>query len=259
MQPIAPSHTPSGELVERDIHLWAVQLGTAKDVVERCQAILSPDEMIRESRFRFEHLRREFAVSRGVLRSLLSHYLSVPAAELRFSYGTRGKPSLVGTELDLRFNSSRSGNIALYSITRQCEVGIDVEQVRALQDVEQLACRAFCTEEVADLLSLPAVDRESAFFRCWTRKEAYVKAVGGGLSTPLDSFRVALKPGDRITFMHIDGDPDEARTWQLHEVLPAPGYISALAYRDSPRPLLARPIMSAGELLTVLAKENRQL
>jgi len=186
-----------------------------------------------------------------VLRIILSYYLSIPAADIHFSYGERGKPSLISSGLDLRFNSSHSGDIAIYSIACRCELGIDVEHIRSLPDMEQIAHRFFCTEEITDLLAAPAGERETAFFRCWTRKEAYIKAIGDGLAVPLDSFRVSLRSDDQIRIIGIYGDPDAAKAWNLHELVPADGFIGALAYRDSRRPVRVHPLMSLDGFLNL--------
>jgi 4'-phosphopantetheinyl transferase len=232
-----------------EIHCWTVQLCAADDVLDVFKSLLSPDEADRERRFRFARHQRAFSVSRGALRILLSQYLSTPAADVRFTYGERGKPRLVDATPDLQFNCSHSDEIAVFSIARGCELGIDVEKIRSPQDIEAIAHRYFCPEEASDLLSVPAAERARAFFRCWTRKEAFIKAVGGGFAIPLDSFRVSLKIGDPVEVVHIGGDSAAANAWKLHEIVPAEGYVCALAYRDSERAVRAHPLLNASELL----------
>jgi 4'-phosphopantetheinyl transferase len=243
---------PLCELAGRAIELWAVQLSAPDRIVDRCVAMLSPDERARAERFRFEHHRRIYVLSRGILRGLLGQYTSIPPTDIRFSYGSKGKPNLVGVVPSIQFNSSTSGIMALYAITHNCDLGVDIEQIRALQEIEQVAGRFFCHEEARQLMSLSSSDRNPAFFHCWTRKEAYVKAVGDGLSMPLDSFRVTLMPGDPMEFIHIGNDPKTARQWTLHNFDHIPGYAAAMAYRDAPRPLRSGPIMTATEILTSL-------
>ena len=238
------------ELADRAIHLWAVQLSAPDLIVQHCLTMLSSDERARAERFRFEYLRRTHVLSRAILRALLGHYTSTPPAKIRFSYGSKGKPSLVVPSV--HFNCSNSDIMALYAMTRSCDLGIDLEQIRAMHDIEQVANRYFCPEEARQLMSLPPAERDSAFFHCWTRKEAYVKAVGDGLSMPLDSFRVTLMPGEPVEFIHIGKDPDAAKQWTLHDVADIPGYAAALAYRDAPRPLLSSPVVTATEILTRL-------
>jgi 4'-phosphopantetheinyl transferase len=223
-------------------------------VVERCLEILSLDERVRANRYRFEDHRRSYILSRGVLRTLLGCYLSVPPANIQFSYGERGKPDLSGVTTDIRFNSSRSAGVALYAMTRHCELGVDIEKIRSLQDIEQIADRFFCSEEARELLNLPASRRESAFFNCWSRKEAYIKAVGDGLSMPLNGFRVTVKPDDPVEFVHIGNDRQVAREWTLDSIGIVPGYAAALAYRDTSRPVREAPLTTTSEILALLGR-----
>src|SRR5208282_2181592 len=119
------------------------------------------------------------------LRVLLGHYLGVAPGGIEFSYGPKGKPRLAAP-VDVRFNISHSGGLALFAFTLDCEIGVDVEHIRPLRDMQEIASRFFCAEEATELMSLPAHGREQAFYLCWTRKEAYLKAVGEGLSEPID-------------------------------------------------------------------------
>ena len=128
---------------------------------------------------------------------------------------------------------------------------MDIERVRPLKDMTKVASRFFSREEAAELLSLPPDEREPAFFSCWTRKEAYVKAVGNGLSIPLDSFRVTLRPGQPARFLHLDHDASLAQSWTLHNLEVTSGYAAALAYRDAPRPVHLQPLQGMEELLSL--------
>jgi len=240
------------ELAGRDIHVWAVQLLAPDNVVERCCVILSPDEKARAERFVFRHHRRAYVLSRCILRALLGRYISLQAADIQFSYGSKGKPHLFGFNSRIRFNCSHSAGMVLYAITRHCDLGIDIEKIRPLQDMEEIAQRFFCPEEVSELLSFMPPEREAAFFRCWSRKEAYVKAIGDGLSIPLDSFRVTLAPGDPAGFVHLDNNRKLAREWTLHDTTAMDGYAAAIAYHDAPRPLRSAPVMTAAEVLALL-------
>ena len=244
---------PLCELDGRDIDLWAVQLCGSDFIVERCMAILSPDERARAESFLFEHHRCTYVLSRGILRELLGRYVSIPPANIRFSYGSKGKPNLVGVVPSIRFNSSNSANMGLYAMTRNCDLGVDIEKVRPLQDMQQIADQFFCREETRELFSLPLAERELAFFHCWSRKEAYIKAVGDGLSMPLDKFRVTLTPGDPVEFVHLGNDRKVAKEWTLHSFGAIPGYAAALAYNDAPRPLHSSPVMTATEILGLLS------
>jgi 4'-phosphopantetheinyl transferase len=133
---------------------------------------------------------------------------------------------------------------------------VDVEQVRPLEDMTKVSSHFFSREESEELLSLPPDERERAFFLCWTRKEAYVKAVGNGLSIPLDSFRVTLRPGEPSRFLHLDHDVSAAQAWTLHDLEMANGYAAALAYRDAPRPVQLQPLLGMEELLTLSSRDG---
>jgi len=192
---------------------------------------LTLDERARARRFRFPRDRDRFIVARGVLRAILGRYLGVDPGRLRFRYSPYGKPALAGPFEDegIRFNLAHSQGIALYAVSRGREVGIDVEYVRADLADERIAERFFSPREVATLRAVPAEQRREAFFHCWTRKEAYVKARGEGLSLPLDQFDVSLAPGEPAALLSTPGDPPEVTRWSLQALNPGPGYVAALA------------------------------
>src|SRR5262249_19798979 len=155
-------------------------------------------ERQRAGRFHAESDRRRFAVCRGSLRTVLGRYLAVDAGQLAFRYGDRGKPALVEvTELDaIEFNVAHSHDLALLAIAEGRRVGLAIGQVRPMADVVSIVARYFSARERAAFQALPDDQRLEAFFRCWTRKEAYLKATGDGLSFPLDSLAVSLAPGE---------------------------------------------------------------
>ncbi len=238
MNPALPRMDAVGSslLDEREVHVFGVRTQAPPETVARFAEVLAPPERERADRYRFEHLRTAFVLARGALRLLLGCYLHAPAAGIRFEYGLRGKPALPSGH-GLHFNTSHSGGLALFAFTLGCELGIDVEWIRPLDDLQNLARRFFCAEETADLLALPAEHQVQAFFRCWTRKEAYVKATGDGLAVPLDDFRVELRPGEPSRFIHIGGDAGATEAWTLHALEFGPDYAAALAYRDTRRPV----------------------
>jgi 4'-phosphopantetheinyl transferase len=233
----------------RDVHLWVIRMEASEDNFVRSLSWLSPEEMARAERFHFDRHRRAFVLGRAALRALLATYLGIDAVEIRFVYGAQGKPALADASSPLRFNVSNSGNLAAYAFTNICEIGIDVEQHRKLHDLESIAHRFFSPEETTELLELSAADKTAAFFHCWTRKEAYIKAKGGGLSIPLDSFRVTLRPGVAARMVSLAGSVDAAGGWTLHSFDPAPDYAGAIAYGDSPRSIQAGPVVSVDDLL----------
>jgi len=234
---------------DRTIDVWVIPVRASEAVVSKFEAVLSQDELGRATRFRFEHLRRSFIVAHGTQRVLLSRYLKIEPAGIQFMYGTKGKPSISGKN-NIRFNLSHSGDFALLAVTLNCDVGVDVEQTRPLPDFANIADRYFSREETSELISLPAEQRERAFFVCWTRKEAYIKAVGDGLSTPLDSFRVTLLPGAPPRMVHLGGDTRAAEAWNIVNIdLGHPQYVAALAYHEAPCPLRVISILDVGDLL----------
>lgn len=197
----------------------------------RLEQTLSDDERRRAGRYYFQSDCEHFIVARGVLRSILSSYLGVEAHELRFGYGAYGKPSLMlpSDAADLRFNLSHAGGLALYAVTRDRAIGIDLEYLRADMECMQIAARFFSPREHAMLCALPAAARLEAFFTCWTRKEAYIKARGEGMALPLDQFDVSLTPGEPAQLLGVRRDLDDPGLWSLQGFSPRPGYIAAVA------------------------------
>jgi 4'-phosphopantetheinyl transferase len=240
-------HAGSSFQLSRDeVHIWTMQTHAPEATVAQFGRVLAPDEVQRASRFRFNHLRDSFVITHGVLRYLLARYLGLSPARICFVYGDKGKPG-VASEANLHFNLTHSDDVAVIAFTTGCQVGIDVEHIRSLADMPQIADQCFSSEEVVELMLLPASEREHAFFRCWARKEAYIKAIGDGLSCALDSFRVTLLPDVPPRLVHIGGDRAAADMWALHDLSVAPDYAAALAYCDRPRSVSIFPILDLSE------------
>ena len=138
----------------------------------------------------------------------------------------------------------------MIALTTGLEIGVDVEQIRPLPDMQSIADRSFRPEEASEIMSLPQPERDHAFYRCWTRKEAYIKAIGDGLSAPLDDFRVTVQPNTPARFVHIEHDASAAQRWTLHDLQVAAGYAAALAYHDQPRSLSMFPITDFADLMS---------
>jgi 4'-phosphopantetheinyl transferase len=219
------------ELEGDEVHVWRARSYQPPSLVQSLWRILSADERERAERFHFQRDRERFIVTRGFLRTILSRYLDVPPDQLCFCYSSYGKPTLAGesNRRALRFSLSHSHELALYAVTCGREVGIDIEYVHAKWGTVHVAERFFSPREVIILRSLPASMQTGGFFNCWTRKEAYVKARGEGLSFPLDQFDVSLVPGEPAVLVSTAGDPQEASRWSLRELYPAQGYAAALA------------------------------
>jgi 4'-phosphopantetheinyl transferase len=225
---LSPPQQP--ELEPNDVHVWRVSLHTASIHAKSLFKLLTPDEVDRALRFHFQRDRDRFVIVRGVLRILLSTYIRIPSGQVRLQYSARGRPSLAPGQSDilLDFNVSHSQELALLAFRRGQAVGIDVEYVR--QDIvhEQIAEHFFSAQEVASLRALPGDLRAAAFFHCWTRKEAFIKATGEGLSRPLDQFSMSLVPGEAARLLAVQGQPEEISKWFIQDVEPGPGYAAAL-------------------------------
>jgi 4'-phosphopantetheinyl transferase len=213
------------------VHVWHARLDQIADQSSRIRHLLSADERDRAERFHFAQDRERFIAARALLRILLSRYLDSPPHHLSFSYSPYGKPALVGESGRdaLRFNVSHSQGIALYAVTRGREVGVDVECVRRDVVGESIAEHFFSAREVASLRALPAEAQPQAFFNCWTRKEAFIKAIGEGLSFPLDQFDVSLVPQEPAALLSIRNDPLEASRWSLQALPVGESHVAALA------------------------------
>lgn len=230
-------------LAEDEIHVWHAELDQPEATLRRLDEVLSPDERTRARRFCLERVRTRFIAGRGLLRTILGRYVGRAPESLRFIYAERGKPALSPVErADLRFNVSHSDGLGLFAVARGREVGVDVEQVRPLPRSERIAERFFSLPETTALKQIPAERRLEAFFTCWTRKEAYIKALGDGLAHRLDQFAVSIDPGEPARLSAAgDGDGQEIARWSLQAVPSRPGYVAALAGRGHGWRLATRP------------------
>ncbi|MBM3277460.1 MAG: 4'-phosphopantetheinyl transferase superfamily protein [Candidatus Handelsmanbacteria bacterium] len=211
-------------LSESEIQVWQTTLPQTEEEAAPFLTLLSADERTRANRFLVPHTRAAFAGARGALRLLLGAYLGADPAQLRFGYGPQGKPALEGG--GLHFNLSHSGGLALCAFSLHLPLGIDVEQLRPQDTAAQLARRFFSAPEVAALEGMLPDRRAEAFFTCWTRKEAYLKARGEGLGLGLGSFAVSL--GEPAAILRSDEGEGECRRWRLWSLRPRPGYVGAL-------------------------------
>jgi 4'-phosphopantetheinyl transferase len=211
-------------------HVWSFGLDQPPERLRSFHQILSADERERAGRFVFDRDREAFIAGRGFLRTTLGRYLAIAPEALRFAYSDQGKPALVDKPLE--FNLAHSHGLALLAITQRDEVGVDVEYIKDDLDAEALARGFFSPREVDALFALSAAERQSAFYAIWTRKEAYLKAIGKGLSLSLSDFDVTLELDD-ARLLATRHDPREASRWTLRHLSPARGYTGALAI--SPR------------------------
>jgi len=219
---IAPT-IASGEM-----HIWRYSLELSPEHVQTAEALLSPDELQRAARFHFPIHRDRYIAGRSQLRKILGSYLQIAPASLEFAYSEFGKPAVPTAQnpASIAFNVSHSEDLCVLAVSRIQPLGIDVERIRSDFGGEEVAQANFAPAEFQELLSLPADIRPQAFFNCWTRKEAYVKALGAGLQIPLDSFEVSLRPGDPPRFLRGAG-----AGWNLLSFIAADGFQGAVAYR----------------------------
>jgi 4'-phosphopantetheinyl transferase len=224
--------TPPQRLIlsKEDVHVWRATLPQPPTVVNHLQNILSVEERARARRFYFEKDRKAFIVAHGLLRILLGSYLDCDPSLLRFQTNTYGKPALdLSQEPALHFNLSHSHELVLYAFTYSREIGIDIEYMRPAIAYEELARHSFSLHEQAALRSLPAEAQREGFFNCWTRKEAYIKARGMGLSLDLRLFDVSLKPGEPAALLQSRESKRETDRWSMLTLAPGTDYASALA------------------------------
>jgi 4'-phosphopantetheinyl transferase len=207
------------------VDVWRVALEAPSRV-----EYLSPDELARAGRFRFDRHRRRFIAARAALRAVLAGYLGQHPRKIQFLYGEHGKPHLDDPP-PLEFNLAHSGELALIAVTGTHAVGVDVELERDNVADEGIAERFFSASEVAALHSLPTEQRQAAFFRCWTRKEAFLKATGKGLSFGLDQFSVSLLPAEPAALLSVPTGTENPARWSFFHLDPGTGYQAALAVR----------------------------
>ena len=226
--PLAGQRVPPGE-----IHLWSAPLDLAEPIVHALAEVLAADERHRAARFVFPRDRGRFVAGRGFLRHLLGAYLGEDPSELRIEQAPGGKPALAAGHRDLRFNLSHAEGLAVCALVEGEDVGADVEKRRPLADALLIAQSFFSPSENEELCGLPEWGRLHAFWDCWTRKEAFLKATGEGLGRPLDSFDVSLRPGEAARLRRVQDDPEGPSRWSLLTLEPEPGYVAAVAVRGS--------------------------
>ncbi len=207
-------------LPDNNLHIWRFWLNQFSDQIPELSQLLCPEEQQKAKRFHFPKDSFRFTACRGMLRKILGAYLDIEPKQLQFSYGERGKPYLKGEQL--HFNLSHSGDLALYAITKNLPVGIDVEEFKATKPVEKIAQRFFSPREQDIIKSLPPQEQKQAFFRAWTRKEAYLKATGEGLGGGLEEVEVSLLPKEPAKLINMPG-------WFLEDIQLGKDYFGAVA------------------------------
>ena len=225
-------------LRDGDVHVWYADLRALAGRLDAFRALLSPDETARAARFRTEQLRERCVLRRGLLRTLLGRATGRAPESLAFDYGPQGKPSLPGGPA---FNLADCKDDVLIAIAPARELGVDIERLRSVPDADGIAKRFFAPTEYAAFSAVPEPQRDEAFLNGWTRKEAFIKATGAGLSVPLDRFAVELVPGRPARVLSVDPalEAGAAADWSMFDLRPAPGTLGALAVRGTSwRPVL---------------------
>ena len=213
------------------VHIWRVALDPLPPSVRSLYRTLAADERDRAKRFRSPRSRNRFIVAHGLLRCILGRYLNTDPGQLRFWYGRCGKPSLAPpqSQLDLRFSVSHSRGMALYAVTCGREIGVDIEYIRSRSSWQRIVRRCLSESEQAALYALPARAQRTAFWRCWTRKEAYLKAIGSGFTYPMDQVSVGVGPDAPAALIQTNADLQYSSDWSIQDLAPGPGYMGAIA------------------------------
>lgn len=225
---IPPAHPT---LPPDEVHVWFVNLAVDAHTVAELAASLTGTEQQRAFSFRSVSARTQFVVTRSSLRSILSAYLDVSPLRPEFVHGPQGKPTLAYPWSWLHFNVSHSQDVALIAVTRLGEVGVDVERIRPFANDLGMAERYFSPRETELLRALTGESRAEAFFHAWTRKEAFLKASGIGLSYGLERVEVTLLPEEEARFLRIDGCEQLAAQWSLRHLTPVAGCVGAVTLR----------------------------
>lgn len=218
-------------LAGSSVHVWAANLNRSAEQISSLEQVISADERERSSRFKTETDRNQFIAGRGLLRTILSSYEQADPARLCFQYNSQGKPTLKSPPGDgpLHFNVAHSKALILIAVTRACPVGVDVEWIHPINDVTDIS-PAFCSRnEIAKLLATPVSQRMNAFFNLWTRKEAYLKATGDGLSGAPGEVELSFLPEETPRVLAISNDTEVAQRWTVSPLNPAPGFAAAIA------------------------------
>lgn len=216
-----------------EVHVWCLSFALSEGQLARLGEVLTDDERERAGRYLHVPTRNQFVAARACLRLLLGSYLGADPTRLRLTQTNTGKPVLA--DGGLHFNVSHSGEVGLIALDGRGEVGVDVERVRAYPGNLDMADRYFTPGEVAALRRLPLGAREQAFYHVWTRKEAFLKATGLGLSYGLERFEVSVPPDDPARILHIDGDRQAAARWSMTALEPSEGYVGTLAVQSAGR------------------------
>ncbi len=215
------------------LHVWSATAVKDNRQLNELSELLAADEVERANKYVFEKDRWIYVTAKFLLRSILGNYLNINPKEIAFEYSEFGKPSYL-KNIEVDFNVSHSGNRIIIGFAKQQTIGVDIEKIKQDFDPLDLAKIFFSEEEINALSQAKESEMFQAFYRCWTRKESFIKAVGEGLSYPLDSFAVTMDNDHRARFLKIDNNQDSKKDWQLSSFVPADGYIAAITTNGNP-------------------------
>jgi 4'-phosphopantetheinyl transferase len=226
---LSQTASSSFNLVHTDVHVWRFYLDSTPQHIQKLKQHLSADEMDRADRFYFTEHRHRFIARHALLRRILGHYLAIEPVEINFTTGLYGKPALVPAHRSsICFNMSSSNNIGLVAIAHGREVGVDLEHIKPGVAEEAIPEQFFSQVETTKLRSLPRARQADAFYSCWSRKEAFIKALGTGLSRDLDSFDVSLAPGEPAALLETRPERNEVQRWGMETLDIDPAFAAAL-------------------------------
>lgn len=218
-------------LFDNEVHVWCALCVQERSHIDELALALSGNEHLTAKQYFFQKDQEHFVIAHGILRKMLGKYLNIQTNQVKFYYGANGKP-LVKEMVDgksLSFNMSYSQGLILYAFTWDRRIGVDIEHISPMSDAEEISQRFFSHHENISLRTIPKSERLEAFYNCWTRKEAFLKATGEGLSRSLDSFDVSLVPGEPAQLIYVKGDPLEASRWSLWSLITVPDFVGTLA------------------------------
>jgi 4'-phosphopantetheinyl transferase len=230
-------HTKFGEsllLQDDGVQVWWASLDVPEADIHRLVSVLSSEERMRAERYFFKRDRKRYVAARAFLRTIVGRHLKCTSEEVLFRYGPDGKPEVMPPpgRPPMHVNTSHAGDVVLIATSEVRPVGVDIEQIRPLQDIERLAANVLSPLEWETWHALPEDQRRRAFFHAWTRKEAVLKAIGVGLTHSLHRIEVTLIPGQPAQLLRRDGAERHACGWILRDLSPAAGYVGTLAYES---------------------------
>ncbi|WOD43237.1 4'-phosphopantetheinyl transferase family protein [Hwangdonia lutea] len=224
-------HKPK-ELIPKTIHIWVININDVIHKIDNLKHVINKAEKEKASNFHFKKDQNKYIMSRGALRVLSACYLNRNAKEIEFEYGEYGKPEY-NFDSDLKFNISHSGDLIVLSFVKEFDIGVDIEKVKADFDIFEIAANFFSDLEIKTLKKVPKDKQVEYFYRCWTRKESFIKAKAMGLSFPLDSFSVCINSDKKTAVLETKWDINEKDTWSLFTFSPQPNYIGAVSIQGN--------------------------